>query len=238
VAGYTQDLDFAGVMVFPFSSVFSAFGASTSNYEHLYNRSCTLPLPPEADEGTKTWFGQSLNGLWQALEDVGRQDMVQEGYTEEQVRFEQLVMIRYRGQLDDLIVSSPVPRIETAEDCDRLIDKFEDLYEKIYARAAKYPDAGYLVLEVGVRAFVEKLKPRLRKHTLSSTAPAGDALKGTREAFFEGGRRTTSVYELESLVSGNEVKGPAIIEHPTTTLVVPPGHHAYVDEYRTLWLRK
>jgi acetone carboxylase beta subunit len=238
VAGYTQDLDFAGVMVFPFSSVFSAFGASTSDYEHLYNQSCTLPLPPGADEGTKIWFGRSLNGLWEALENTGRKDMVREGYTDEQIHFEQLVMIRYRGQLDDLIVSSPVPRIDTAEDCDRLIDKFEDLYEKIYARAAKYPDAGYLVLEVGVRAFVEKLKPRLRKHALGSAAPPRDALKGTRRAFFEGRLQTTSVYELENLVSGNEVNGPAIIEHPTTTLVVPPGHHAYVDEYRTLWLKK
>jgi N-methylhydantoinase A/oxoprolinase/acetone carboxylase beta subunit len=238
VAGYTKDLDFAGVLAFPFSSVFSAFGASASNYEHLYTKSCTLMLPPGANDDAKMWFGQSLNGLWKMLEDRGREDMEREGYTEEQVHFEQLVMVRYRGQLDDLIVSSPVARIESPEDCDRLIHKFEDLYEKIYARAAKYPDAGYLVLEVGVRTFVEKLKPKLKKYPLKSKKPLRGSLKGYREAVFSGKLQKTAVYELDNLLSGNELAGPAIVEHPTTTMVVPPDHTLFVDEYKTLWLRR
>jgi len=86
VAGYTKELDFAGVMAFPFSSTFSAFGAATSNYEHLYNKSCTLLLPPAADEDAKIWFGQSLNGLWEALEQKGKEDMMGEGYSEGEIQ--------------------------------------------------------------------------------------------------------------------------------------------------------
>ncbi|MEW6440587.1 MAG: hydantoinase/oxoprolinase family protein [bacterium] len=238
VAGYTKELDFAGVMVFPFSSVFSAFGAATSNYEHLYNQSCTLFLPPGADDASKLGFGQSLNALWQRLEDVGKENMMREGYAEQAIRFQQLAMIRYRGQLDDLIVTSPVRRIENAAACDGLISTFEELYERIYARAAKYPQAGYLVLEVAVRVFVPKLKPSLRRFPLGSAKPVPEAAKGRRQAFFDGTFHDTRVYEMDRLASGNEVDGPALLEHPTTTLVVPPGHQVRMDEYRTLWLKR
>jgi len=137
-----------------------------------------------------------------------------------------------------LIVSSPTPRIESPQECDLLIERFEKLYEKIYARAAKYPDAGYLVMEAGVRVSVEKLKPKLRVNPLGPPKPNKESLKGHREAFFNGKVLKTAVYELENLLPGNEVSGPCIIEHPTTTMVVPPEHSVFLDEYKTLWLRK
>jgi N-methylhydantoinase A len=57
------------------------------------------------------------------------------------------------------------------------------------------------------------------------------ARKGEREAYFEGAFQTVGVYDGLKLVNGNVVPGPAIIEQPTTTIVLPPGFTARCDEH-------
>jgi N-methylhydantoinase A len=39
---------------------------------------------------------------------------------------------------------------------------------------------------------------------------------------------------MDLLLPGNEVTGPAIVEHPATTLVIPPGDRVWVDEWTIL----
>jgi N-methylhydantoinase A/oxoprolinase/acetone carboxylase beta subunit len=43
---------------------------------------------------------------------------------------------------------------------------------------------------------------------------------------------------MDSLLPGNIVEGPAIIEHPATTFVVPPEYRARLDGYQIFWLEK
>ncbi len=45
------------------------------------------------------------------------------------------------------------------------------------------------------------------------------------------------VYEMDELRPGNLVLGPAIIEHPATTLIVAPGRQAQFDEWRFIRYR-
>ena len=42
---------------------------------------------------------------------------------------------------------------------------------------------------------------------------------------------------MDFLKPGNQIVGPAIIEHPATTLVVPEGKRVDVDEWNFFWLR-
>ena len=58
------------------------------------------------------------------------------------------------------------------------------------------------------------------------------ALKGQRKAYFgkELGFINCSVYERENMSVGAQIKGPAIIEDPATTIVVYPEHTAVLDE--------
>ena len=39
---------------------------------------------------------------------------------------------------------------------------------------------------------------------------------------------------MDLLQPGHEVTGPAIVEHPATTLVVHPGDRVFVDEWTLL----
>ena len=45
------------------------------------------------------------------------------------------------------------------------------------------------------------------------------------------------IYEMDRLEPGHEVKGPAIVEHPATTLVIHPGDEVFVDEWTILHYR-
>ena len=44
----------------------------------------------------------------------------------------------------------------------------------------------------------------------------------------------TTVYDYERLGVGARVAGPAIVEAPLTTIVIPPGYHGAVDGYRNV----
>jgi N-methylhydantoinase A len=59
------------------------------------------------------------------------------------------------------------------------------------------------------------------------------AYLGHRKVWWKhfGGFRDTDAFQLEKLVSGNVVKGPAIIEAYGTSIPLHPGQHAHVDEW-------
>ncbi len=59
----------------------------------------------------------------------------------------------------------------------------------------------------------------------------GAATRGSRPAYFGalGGFVTTDVYDRRLLGVGVEVAGPALIEEPESTLLLPPGCKARVE---------
>src|SRR3989440_10044313 len=112
------------------------------------------------------------------MEKAALEEMEIEGRELGEVHFQPLAMIRYAAQLTDLEVESPVARIETAADMDRLIEAWESLYEKINSRVSKYSEAGYSIFELGVLARGEKVKPRFRKPRPGPIPPRQERAKG------------------------------------------------------------
>lgn len=67
----------------------------------------------------------------------------------------------------------------------------------------------------------------------------GSTQVGEREVVAEGGERVlTPCYRGSSLLPGLSFQGPSIIEEETTTLYVPSGWKAGVDEYGNYRLRR
>jgi N-methylhydantoinase A len=90
------------------------------------------------------------------------------------------------------------------------------------------------VVTYRVRAVGEMDKPRPAR-----LEPGGDveqARKGSRTASHResGGEFEWAVYERDGLGAGATIAGPAIVEEPTTTTLVPPGWTAEVDEFGNL----
>ena len=139
-------------------------------------------------------------------------------------------MMRYTGQLEDVEVIAPLSELHSADDMRRVVAEFEAVYAKLNHRVSRYGEAGFSITELGLIATADKVKPLLGKRALGKSDPAS-AHKGEREAYI--GRRwhKADLYEMDLLQPGHEVIGPAIIEHPATTLVVHPQDRVFVDEW-------
>ena len=239
LAGYADGLPFKGVFTIPWAAAFSAFGCCAADYLHRYQKSIPIVVVlPGSDEATKMFMGAQLNSGWEELERIAVSEMKDEGFKKEDIILRHIAYVRYMMQLEDVEVVSPVSRINTAEDMDKLIDTFEETYSRKYTHAAKYPEVGYQVMELGLHALVSRPKPELRSHTPRGKAPRGEAFKGEREVYQGGEWKKARLYEMDLLESGNEVEGLAILEAPATTMLVPEGKRVVVDEFRRYWLKE
>ncbi|MCE2390212.1 MAG: hydantoinase/oxoprolinase family protein [Proteobacteria bacterium] len=235
LAGYSAGMDFSGVITFPFAAAFSAFGCTTADYQHRYARTVALAIPNDASDAAKADVCAAINSSWAEMEIQAKEELLRE--VEGEVRFTPLAMIRYGGQLSDLEHVSRFSRLEGPRDLEGLIDDWEDLYARINSRVAKYEKAGYQIFELGMLVTVEKVKPRQVPHELGSPEPAADARKSSRRMYYRGEWVDASTWEMDLIQPGNRIPGPAIIEHPATTLIVPPQQSVESDEWGFLWLK-
>ncbi|MBM4463359.1 MAG: hydantoinase/oxoprolinase family protein [Chloroflexi bacterium] len=238
LSGYTDGMPFKGVLTVPWAAAFSAFGCTTADYLHRYQRSTLVAIQPGADEMIKKHAGTMISASWQELEETAIREMTEEGFRKEDITFQQVAYVRYSQQLEDVEVFSPLPRLKTAQDVDKLIEAFEDVYSRKYSHAATFPEMGYQIFELGLIASVPKPKPELRKYRLEGKAPATEAFKGERALYVKGEWKKAKLYEMDRLRSGNEVEGLAILEAPATTMPVPEGKKVVVDEYKIYWLKE
>jgi N-methylhydantoinase A/oxoprolinase/acetone carboxylase beta subunit len=143
--------------------------------------------------------------------------------------------MQYYGQLNDIEIVSPKLELEEGSDVDELIGEFEEAYAKVYARSARSPELGYLVTQAIVLGRVEVEKPALPDEPL---APSPQPLvpKDQRSVHFGDGFVDTDIYDLEAVHAGQVVEGPAVLESPSTTFVVPPGRRASLDSHHIFHL--
>jgi N-methylhydantoinase A len=196
-----------------------------------------LSLGPAASKEAKMEVGGAINAAWEEMEQTALEEMKGEGRDLSKIEFQHLAMIRYAAQLTDLEVQSPVKRINAPTDIDRLIGSWEALYEKINSRVSKYSEVGYQILELGLIARIEKVKARFQERELGSETPDSSASKGSRQVYRDSKWQEAHIWEMDALKPGNVIEGFAIIEHPATTFVVPPGRRVEVDVRNFFWLR-
>jgi N-methylhydantoinase A len=117
-----------------------------------------------------------------------------------------------------------------------MLSTFEKKYEELYGVGAGYTKAGIEISEIRVDAVGRVAKPRLERQR-KTKAQAAAARKGKRKIFFTWPERKfveTQIYDYALLGAGTRIKGPAVIELPFTTTLVPPGFNITVDEYLNL----
>ena len=238
LASYTEGMPFKGVFTVPWAAAFSAFGCAAADYVHRHQKSILVSITPDADETVKEYMGATLSAAWEELEEITTREMEEEGFRKEDITFKQLAYVRYYQQLEDVEVFSPVSRLETAEDMDKLIEAFEEVYSRKYTHAAKFPELGYQIFEVGLLAVVPKPKPEIKKYPLAGPTPPAAALKGERQVYSKGKWKRAKLYEMDLLESSNEVMGLAIIEAPSTTMLVPEGKKVVIDEFKRFWIKE
>lgn len=238
LAGVTEGLPFKGVVTFPFAAAFSAFGCTVPDYSHRYHKSCLYGVTRTSDAATQTVVAKGLKALWNELQAEAEASLAKEGKALAAVEYRRIAYVRYAGQLDDIEVPVEGAWDGVASDIERVIAAFENLYAATYVNAAKYPKAGYSILQVALVASIQTRKPAFPRLKPGGPTPPAQASKGTRRVYVDREWHTAGIYDMDALEPGNVIEGWAIIEHPATTLVVPATRRARVDEFKFIWLEK
>jgi len=164
-----------------------------------------------------------------------RAQLREEGFAEDQMRFEWSVDLRYARQVHELTtpVRASVPL--TDEGLAQLLADFEALYERKFGKGSAYREAG-----IEMKLFRLKAEGLLKKPEVPTVPMGGEdastALMGKRDIFVEraNGLAPADIYDFERLTPGNRLSGPAVIHTPITTIVLQAGQIASVDQYRNV----
>jgi N-methylhydantoinase A len=227
-ASYARDLGAREVVV-PLGStaaVFSAYGLATSDIVLTAERSQPAAMPVDPSGFTEAF---------RSLEDELRSRLAEQGLAFAEIRFEREADLRFTMQLAE--VSTPVPGGELdAASVASVGTAFEHRYEQLYGRGTGFPDAGVQIITYRVRAVgTLPIRPELPEHPPRDSEPVAS---GTREVLLDitSGAQPTAIYDYRALGAGQRIRGPAIVEAPTTTVALPPGTHGVVDRLGNLVL--
>jgi N-methylhydantoinase A len=140
--------------------------------------------------------------------------------------------MRYVGQGYELAVPIPDGPIDG-----RTADALRSAFDRVYAHRYGYSDAKAAVELVTVGVTVSGAGPEVRlPEQHAGPRDAGQARKRDRPAYFAetGGYVQCPVYDRARLPVGATIAGPAIVEEPESTTVLPPGTTAEIDAWGNL----
>lgn len=229
LCGYMEGLAFEKAYVPTWAPAFSAFGCACADYTFRLDQQLDFPLSPGLDEIEQ--LTAVLNATWQGLKAKVDEEVRKEGLDSARLNFQALVRLQYQGQLDDLEILAPRFPI-TPDDIHKILDSFEETFARIFPTASKSPELGYLVTRAVAQGILPTEKPLIREYPLKSQTPPDAAKRGTRRIYWKGAWQTAQLYEMDALEPGNIVSGPAVIEAPATTFLLPPGFRTTLNRFK------
>jgi N-methylhydantoinase A len=218
------DLAIRTILVPKAASVLSAVGNQLSDFKIVKVQSFIRRVVDLELDDVNEAFAVLLE---RAHHDLGQQQKVRETITR------RYLAMRYKGQTREVLVPirSRTRRV-TAINLRSALEEFHVIHEQLYS--FKQPEHPTEVVDL--RLELTGVRDALR----ISSEPLGDedataACTGTRAVYFHslGGFVETQVYAGPRITPGQLIQGPAVIEEPTTTLVVYPDQEAMADQYRT-----
>jgi len=211
------------VMVPKQSSVFCATGMLMSNLRHELVKTFSTELNETLDYN-------EVDAILKEMRDKGFADLKEEGIPPDRMIATYSADLRYSGQLHELEVSIAMTGgCFTKDDVKSLVNEFHKVHEVCYAYSVPGYPVDCLFLRVRVEGITEK--PSFGEEPYSGE-DASVALKGWREVLFEARQPVkVAIYDGNKLGNGNRITGPAIIEEPTTTIVIPPDYEVQCDAY-------
>ncbi|MEN6359748.1 MAG: hydantoinase/oxoprolinase family protein [Smithella sp.] len=170
-----------------------------------------------------------VNRILADLEKRGVAALDAERIKNENRMYEYFVDARYPGQTNETAIQLRCNFIDQ-KGLQELVADFHDTHQRMYGSSEPDNIVECSHWRVEARGLVPKLK--FPHQVPAAKKPAKNALKGMRKVYFEefNGMVDTAVYDGTELRNGNFLVGPAVIEEPTTTIVVPPEVKVTVTE--------
>ncbi|MUV85792.1 hydantoinase/oxoprolinase family protein [Natronomonas sp. CBA1123] len=239
-AGYSRGLEFEDILIPQWAAAFSAFGCACADSAYRYDQSVDEILQPDFSNASSVAY--SINDTLETLRERAEAAFDRDGVDPDTVEFQPSLRIQYLGMLDDLEVDiSEVWDGEAgidAEGVEDIIDRYEAKFDQVFQRAAKSPENGYqITMAIGV-GVGPSAKPTIPQEELQDETPPEDAHKGTRDIYWDDGWHAADLWQMRDIQPGNRIEGPSVIEAPATTILVPPGYEAPLDENRIYHLQE
>jgi N-methylhydantoinase A len=199
----------------------NALGCAAADLRHDYVNTVNKPLAVLEESLVKATVEAQIA--------EGRSTLEREGVAIEGVKLLHFADMQFQGQSHILTVTLP----GTAISRDDLQKRFDAAYWERFG--VELPEIRAVL--VNLHTAVIGLRKRfdlavLGRSERAKTLP--DAKNGERPVWFEGGFRSTPVYQREKLPAAARFEGPAIIEQLDCTTVIEPGNRVRLDELGNL----
>lgn len=220
------------ILIHRYSSVLSAYGMALADV-----------VDERQEPESKVWSDDSsetkdyLKKKMEELKKKSAETLEKQGFSKDQIHFEEYLNLRYRGTESALMIVKP-----TKEEADKEYEGEQWSFGKAFIKQHEQefgftlPDRDIIVDDVRARGIgktfenLEKTVDQQLKVIKAKEVPEGQKKYGSRQVYFEGGRQETPIYKLEDLDVGDRIKGPAILADGTQTIVVTPDASALVIE--------
>ena len=236
VAGYTAGLAFEDILVPAWAPGFSAFGCACGDFEYRHDHTVDLPILPTTDQAARAQIAAAVTAAWHELAEQVADEFAKSGVDRATVHFKPGVRMLYFGQLNDLEVLAAPNSLAQGADLDALCAGFEESYGSMYGNAARTPEFGYMITGVFLSGTTPVEKPVLPTEPEGDPAPPPEAYKTSRAIYWQGAWHDATILDLDRLHAGNVIDGPAVVEAPASTMLVPPDRSARLDSHRIFHL--
>jgi N-methylhydantoinase A len=222
-----RELGIRRVIVPRAPGVFSAFGMLFSDLRYDYVRSWFNRLESASFDEIERIYGE--------LEKQGREAVAAASVAPQAIAVARAADMRYVGQEHAVTVDLPVALFK-ASDRDGIKRAFDEMHLLRYGTNAPNERAEIVSLRATITGVMKK--PPQEKVAAGKATPPEDSFRGKRKAFFAEaqGFVETPTYARLSLLAGNEIAGPALIEEHASTTVVLPGDKLTVDAFGNLMI--
>ncbi len=214
------------VIVPPLPGYASAFGATRVDIKHEFTR------PMHKSENELNF--DKLNAEMDDLVAEAVATLRSEGIADKNMMIQRFVDVKYFSQSSYFTVDVPEGEIR---DLNTISENFLVAMKDRYGYVLPPGHDQLEIVNLRVIAWGIVNKPVLKEFI--NTGDSKKGLKGYRKVYFEEtkGFTDTAIYERSLLPTGATFSGPAIVEQPDTTTVMPPGCTATVDPYGNLIIK-
>lgn len=208
-ADLARTLGIPRMLVSPFAATFSALGMLMADIVKDYTQ--TIMLPGDTDE-------TELVAQISPLLERGRTELITEGVSENDIRLEPQLDVRYRGQSYEIVVPF-------TSDWKTVFRRQHQTHYGYYS-----PDAPIEIVNIRVRAVGSVPSPEVQSYPSVEPDP-GPALMQFRTLTLSSGPQEVPFYQGDRLQPGHQIPGPAIIIRSDTTILLGTNDQATIDSY-------
>jgi N-methylhydantoinase A len=220
IVAIAEELGVKKVLIPKVAGALSAFGGAFADLTSEFS------LSKFTESGNFNYDGinSALDGLKKQAEEFFDHMRV----PKKQRKLQVYVEARYPFQVWELPVPLRSNSIDNQKQLDVLVSDFHKLHRKVFSVSAEDQPLEFVYWRVKATGKLPRTD-----FTAIKSVPGAAMSTGTRKAYFTklGGMVDTPIYKGVDLKPGNRISAPAIIEEPTTTILVMPGSRASITNY-------